>query len=56
MRFDVPVIGPRTIEVMQQANATALAVDAGRTLLLDRDELLRAAVRAQVAIAGYPPA
>jgi DUF1009 family protein len=56
MRFDVPVIGPRTVEAMQQANATALAVDAGRTLLLDRGQLLRAADRAGVAIAGYPPA
>jgi len=55
MRFDVPVVGPRTIETMQQASATALAVDAGRTLLLDREELVRAADRAGVAIAGYPP-
>jgi DUF1009 family protein len=55
MRFDVPVIGPRTIAAMQQANATALAVDAGRTLLLDRDELLRAADQAGVAIVGYRP-
>lgn len=55
MRFDVPVIGPRTIASMQQANATALAVDAGRTLLLDREELLRAAGLAGVAIAGYKP-
>src|SRR5713226_3217521 len=52
MRFDVPVIGPRTIATMRQANATALAVDAGRTLLLDRDELLRAAEGARVAIVG----
>lgn len=55
MRFDVPVIGPRTIEVMQQANATALAVDAGRTLLLDRDELLQAANQAEIAIVGFRP-
>lgn len=52
MRFDVPVIGPRTVAVMQQANATALAVDAGRTLLLDRDEMLEAARSARVAIVG----
>lgn len=56
MRFDVPVIGPRTIAAMQQANATALAVDAGRTLLLDRDELLRKAGEARIAIVGYRPA
>lgn len=55
MRFDVPVVGPRTIAAMQQANASALAIDAGRTLLLDRDELLQAADRSGVAIAGYKP-
>ncbi len=52
MRFDVPAIGPRTIEAMQRANATALAVDAGCTLLLDRAELVRAADRAGIAIVG----
>src|SRR5579872_2417703 len=35
--FDVPVIGPRTIAVMKETGATALAVDAGRTLLIDRE-------------------
>jgi DUF1009 family protein len=34
--FDVPVVGPQTIEVMKETGTTALAVDAGRTLLLDR--------------------
>lgn len=55
MRFDVPVIGPGTVRTMEQAGATALAVDAGRTLLLDREELLREAERARVAIAGFRP-
>ena len=55
MRFDVPVIGPRTIAAMQQADATALAVDAGRTLLLDREELLARANAAKIAIVGYRP-
>jgi DUF1009 family protein len=50
--FDVPVIGPRTIDVMIETNTTALAVDAGRTLLLDRDELLAKAVAAKIAIIG----
>ncbi len=35
MRFDVPVIGQKTIEAMQQAGATCLALDAGKCLLLD---------------------
>jgi DUF1009 family protein len=55
MRFDVPVIGPRTVAAMRQANATALAIDAGRTLLLDRDELLQAANQAEIAIVGFRP-
>jgi DUF1009 family protein len=54
--FDVPVTGPRTIEVMQAAGATALAVDAGRTLLLDRADMLQRANDAGIAVIGYPPA
>lgn len=38
--FDVPVLGPQTMDVMKETNATAAAMDAGRTLLIDRDELL----------------
>jgi len=53
MRFDVPVVGVRTIEVMRGANATALAVDAGRTLLFDRDNLIRAADDAGIAIQAF---
>src|SRR5580693_7458124 len=45
--FDVPAIGPNTIEVMVETNTSAIAVDAGRTLLLDRDELLAKANAAQ---------
>ncbi|MDT9126993.1 UDP-2,3-diacylglucosamine diphosphatase LpxI domain-containing protein, partial [Escherichia coli] len=43
MRFDVPVIGLKTIQVMHQAGATCLAIDAGRCLLLERDAILQAA-------------
>jgi len=50
MRFDVPVIGMRTIEVMQAAGATCLALDAGKCLLLDRQQLLDAANAAGIAI------
>jgi hypothetical protein len=53
MRFDVPVVGPGTIRTMEKAGATALAVDAGRTLLLDREEMLREAERVEVAIEGF---
>ena len=50
MRFDVPVIGVKTIEMMQAAGATCLAVDAGKCLLLDGDAVIRAADQAAVAI------
>jgi DUF1009 family protein len=55
MRFDVPVIGGRTIEVMRRANATALAIDAGRTLLFDREALIREADEANIAIQAFAP-
>jgi UDP-2,3-diacylglucosamine hydrolase len=55
MRFDVPVIGPTTIEVMRRANATALAIDAGRTLLFDRDAMIAAADEATIAIQAFAP-
>jgi DUF1009 family protein len=53
--FDVPVAGPGTIEVMQKCGATALAVDAGRTLLLDREEMLEKANQARIAVMGCAP-
>lgn len=52
MRFDVPVIGPRTIRAMRTANATAVAVDAGRTLLLDKPRVVAHADRAGVSVVG----
>jgi len=53
--FDVPVAGLGTIDVMTETNATALAVDAGRTLLLDKDEMLRRADNAKITIIGMEP-
>jgi DUF1009 family protein len=50
MRFDVPVIGIRTINIMMQAGATCLSVEVGRTLLFDRDAMLKRANEAQIAI------
>jgi DUF1009 family protein len=50
MRFDVPVIGVMTIEVMKQAGATCLAVDAGRCLFLDGDEIFVAADAAGICV------
>jgi DUF1009 family protein len=50
MRFDVPVIGVKTIEVMLAAGATCLALDAGKCLLLDGDAVLRAADAATISV------
>jgi len=52
--FDVPVAGVDTIAVMRETGTTALAVDAGRTLLLDRAEMLAHADEAGIAIVGHP--
>ena len=52
MRFDVPVIGIKTIEVMRAAGATCLAVDAGKCLLLDGEKIIEAADLAGMAIAA----
>jgi len=50
MRFDVPVIGIKTIDVMHAAGATCLALDAGRCLLLDGERILEAADAVGIAI------
>jgi DUF1009 family protein len=55
MRFDVPVIGLPTIQQMNSAGATALAVDAGRTLLFDREKLTEFANQAGIAIQAVVP-
>jgi DUF1009 family protein len=53
MRFDVPVVGVQTVEVMRRAGATALAIDSGRTLLFDREKLLERANAAGIAIQAF---
>lgn len=50
MRFDVPVIGVKTIDTMAQAGATCLAVDAGKCLFLDGDRVIEAADQAGITI------
>ena len=54
MRFDVPVIGLRTIETMQRAGASCLAIEAERTLLFDREALARRADEAGIAFVVLP--
>jgi DUF1009 family protein len=50
LRFDVPVVGVKTIAVMQKAGATCLALDAGKCLLLDGDAVIAAADQAGIAV------
>src|SRR5438105_6599989 len=52
IRYDVPVVGVTTIEVMQRAGATCLSIDAGKCLLLDGDKTVHAADTAQVAVSS----
>lgn len=52
LRFDLPAVGPRTIEVMASVKASVLAVEAGRTILLDREIMLEKAKSARIAIVG----
>jgi DUF1009 family protein len=54
MRFDVPVIGMATVEAMIRAGASCLSVEAGRTLLFDREALLARAAEAGIAIVAAP--
>jgi DUF1009 family protein len=54
MRFDVPVIGIKTVETMIRAGASCLSVEAGRTLLFDRGQLLERAAEAGIAIVANP--
>ncbi len=52
MRFDVPVIGLATIEAMRVAGAAALSIDAGKTLMFERDDLIGSADDAGITIVG----
>ena len=54
LRFDVPVIGIRTIDTMIQAGASCLSVEAGRTLLFDREALIEKADNSAIAILAIP--
>ena len=50
MRFDVPVVGLKTIQVMQEAGASCLALDAGKCLLLESDAIAAAANEANICV------
>ncbi|MFN8598869.1 MAG: UDP-2,3-diacylglucosamine diphosphatase LpxI [Candidatus Binatia bacterium] len=50
LRFDVPAIGPETIRLMAEVGATVLAIEAGRTIILEREQVLDAAAKAGIAV------
>jgi len=55
MRFDIPVIGLTTLDTMIASGATALVVDAQRCLIFDREEILEAANKHNIAVVALPP-
>ena len=52
LRFDIPAVGPTTIASMQAVGAAVLAVEAGKTLMLDKADLLEAARKASISVVG----
>jgi hypothetical protein len=56
MRFDVPVVGVATIAAMRAAGATAITIDAGKTLVVDGQPFFDAADAADIAVVGRPVA
>jgi len=52
MRFDVPTIGPKTLEVMHQAGAAVLAIEAGKTLIINRQKVCRLAGKYGLVVVG----
>ena len=55
MRFDVPVVGLPTVETLAEAGATCLCLTAGKTLIFDREEMLRLADRRRISVVAAPP-
>lgn len=52
MRFDIPLVGPSTIQIMKDTNAAVLAIEAGRTLLIDKEELIKLADDFGICVVG----
>ena len=55
MRFDIPVVGISTIKNMIAFGGTALVIDAQRTLVLDKDEMVKEADENDIAVVALPP-
>lgn len=56
LRFDVPVIGLDSLKVFADCDVTALAIEAGTTMIFDKDEFLKRAEAQNLALAAYPAA
>lgn len=56
MRFDLPVVGPGTIESMISSGAEALAIEAGKTLILEKEKFLKMADEARISVTAVDPA
>jgi DUF1009 family protein len=54
VRFDLPAVGPGTIEAAADAGARVVAIEAGRALVLDREVVVQKADRAGIALVGVP--
>ncbi len=52
LRLDLPVIGPSTVKTLKQARASALAVEAGKTIIVDREKVIRLANEIGLCIVG----
>jgi DUF1009 family protein len=53
MRFDVPVVGMNTLKSMIEANARVLAIEAGKSILLQRKKIIKEADEAGISVVGY---
>ena len=53
MRFDVPVIGMRTLDVLRDCSVSALGVDAGKTLMVDKRQFLQRAGESGISVVGF---
>ncbi len=51
-RFDLPAVGPDTVDSMRESGCQVLAVEAGTTLVMDLDEMVRRADKAKIALVG----
>lgn len=53
MRFDVPVVGIRTLNILKECHVSALGLDAGKTLMIDKAEFLHGAAEADICVVGF---